>query len=89
MRDTCRIMNEVAKRECIRLYAILVNRYAEYTTAFVRKSDMKFVNQRRHDDFVRDACDYLDSCVPGWFDGTSVPFKLRILVDAKNGRRVA
>ena len=89
MIDRMKVMNDVAVRESFRLYSILTNCYSEYTTAFCRNPDMSWARPRMRDTFVRKAAEFLDYHVPGWSSACEVPFKLRAMVDARYGRRVA
>lgn len=82
------VMMSVVRRECIKLYAVIANRYPAYTNAFNRGVDKRFVSQRKHDQFCAEASEWLDSVVPEWSDSAFVPVKLHIMVAQKHGRRI-
>lgn len=82
------VMMSVVRRECIRLYAVITNRYPAYTDAFNRNVDHKFISVRKHDQFCAEASEWLDSVVPEWSGSAFVPVKLHMMVAQKHGRRI-
>lgn len=82
------VMMSVVRRECIRLYAVIANRYSAYTDAFNRSVDNRFISQSKHDQFCAEASEWLDSVVPEWSGSAFVPAKLHMMVAQKHGRRI-
>lgn len=80
------IKNGVTKRECVRMYSILKNRYDEYVTAFARYENGDFVDIGRRNEFVREAARWLDVEVPNWRNEISIPVKLQMMIASKYGR---
>lgn len=80
------IKKGVTKRECVRMYSILMNRYDEYVTAFARYENGDFVDRGKRNEFVREAARWLNVEVPNWKEETAIPAKLQMMIASKYGR---